>query len=208
MPKINAPTIAEHRQHTLGTLLDAMDELILERSFDSIAMRDVAARAGVTRTAAYNYAPDTLTLLVRSAERGSAQVLEAVDRYAGDLSLLPSERLRSIVMVLLTRFARSTNVFLTMQGIERTIRQEAFTRTVLPIRDRIGDRLIDVVRAGVRSGEFAPVSRPELTRALMVGVMQAALRRLSETIDEAEADTVATFLINALTGPARELAQR
>lgn len=208
MPKISAATIAEHKLHTWSLLLDAVDELILERSFETISMRDVAERSGIARTAVYNYAPDTVTLLVEAARRGSAEVGDAVAQRADDTSMTPAERLREIVIVLLTEHARSTSAFIAMQTIERTLRQERVTDAVIPFRDQIGDRIIDVVRAGVEAGEFAPVEDPALTRALMVGVMQAALRRYSasQVIGPAEAEIVSRFLINALSRPVGPLA--
>ncbi|WP_181035150.1 TetR/AcrR family transcriptional regulator [Arthrobacter sp. B0490] len=201
MPKISAATIAEHKLHTWGLLLDAVDALILERPFEAISMRDVAQRSGVARTAIYNYAPDTVTLLIEAAKRGSAQVDEAVARRADNTSLSPAERLHEIVVVLLTEHAQSTRAFIAMQTIERTLQQDRVTDAVIPFRDQIGNRINDVVRAGVEAGEFAPVEDPALTRALMVGVMQAALRVLSgaHVIGKADAEIVSRFLINALS---------
>ncbi|MFP7834567.1 TetR/AcrR family transcriptional regulator [Marisediminicola sp. LYQ134] len=204
MPKISSGTIAEHKAHVWNELLDAMDALILERPFESISMRDVSERSGVARTAVYNYAPDTLTLLVATATRGSADVYDAVSsRGATDSSLAPSQRLREIVTVLLVDFAQSTRAFLAMQSIERTIGQERLTDAVIPARDLIGDTIVDVVQAGVEVGEFAPLTDPGLTRALMVGVMQVALRHgdPGQPIGMARADAVAQFIINALSNP-------
>lgn len=203
MPKIFAATVAEHKLQTWGQLLDAIDALILERPFETITMRDVSERSGVARTAIYHYAPDVVTLLIEAVKRGSAQVDEAVLRRAEDTSLTPTERLRAIVIVLLTEFAQSTGAFIAMQTIERTLQQERVTDAVIPFRNQIGDRINEVVRAGVETGEFAPVEDPALTRALMVGVMQAALRRFGggATTSVEEADIVSRFLINALKNP-------
>ncbi|MFP7761686.1 TetR/AcrR family transcriptional regulator [Marisediminicola sp. LYQ85] len=203
MPKIGSGTIAEHKAHVWNELLDAMDALILERPFESISMRDVSERSGVARTAVYNYAPDTLTLLVATATRGSADVYDAVSSRATDSSLAPSRRLREIVTVLLVDFAQSTRAFLAMQSIERNIGQERLTDAVIPARDLIGDSIVDVVQAGVDVGEFAPLTDPGLTRALMVGVMQVALRHgdPGQPIGVARADAVAQFIINALSNP-------
>ncbi|WP_341811537.1 TetR/AcrR family transcriptional regulator [Labedella populi] len=196
-------TIAQHNQRSRDLLLDAIEHLILERPYESISMRDVAERAGISRTAIYNYAPDTLTLLIDAAKRGSGEVDAAIADRAEDDAIPPSRRLRDIVVTLLTEHARSTSAFLAMQSIEQALQQERITVVVIPLRDRIGDRILGVVAAGVASGEFAPVTDPGLTRALMVGVMQAGLRRVgnSRPLSVAEADTVALFLIRALQDP-------
>ncbi len=204
MPKIAAATVAEHKARTWDLLLDAMDGLVLERPFESITMRDVASRAGVARTAIYNYAPDTVTLLTEATRRGSARVREVVALRADDTSVPPSQRLRSIVTVLLVEHARSTGVLLAGQALERSLGRAEFSEAVLPLRDEIGDRIVDVVRAGVEAGEFTDVADPALTRALMVGVMQAALARVSGPSANSRevAEVAAQFLINALSGPA------
>lgn len=203
MPRISAATIAEHNQRTWDLLLDAIDHLILERPVESISMRDIAGRAGISRTAIYNYAPDTLTLLIEAAKRGSSEVDAAIADRAEDAAAPATQRLRDIVVTLLTEHARSTSAFLAMQSIEQSLQQERVTDVVIPLRDRIGDRILGVVAAGVAAGEFAPVADPGLTRALMVGVMQAALRRVgtSRPLTIPEADTVALFLIRALQNP-------
>jgi AcrR family transcriptional regulator len=203
MPRISAATIAEHNERTWNVLLDAVDHLILERPFESISMRDIAGRAGISRTAIYNYAPDTLTLLVEAAKRGSSHVDEAIAVRADDATTSPARRLHDVVVTLLTEQARSTSAFLAMQAIEHNLRQERVTDVVIPLRDRIGERILAVVEAGVEAGEFAPIAHPALTRALMVGVMQAALRRVgnSRPLSVAEADTVAVFLVRALQAP-------
>jgi AcrR family transcriptional regulator len=202
MPKISAATVAEHRVRTRELLLDAIDSLVIERPFESITMRDVAARAGVTRTAIYNYAPDTITLLTEATQRGSAAVRAAVVERAEDAALAPSERLRSIVTVLLLDYAKTTSTFLAVRAI-RTFDEDHFTAAVEPFRADVGDFVIDVVRAGVAAGEFSRPDDFEITLALMVGVMHTALQRIYEVPEsrEAVAEAAAQFLINGLRGP-------
>lgn len=200
MPKISTATVAEHRRHTWEALLDAIDELTAERAFESISMRDVAARAGVTRTAIYNYAPDTITLLIAAIKRGSAEVREAVARRAQDLSLAPSERLRAIVTVLLLEFHQITGAFLSVQAVERSLDDEHFDEAVEPFRSEIGVHVLDVVRAGIEAGEFSAVADLDLTLGFMVGVMQSAVHKVSATSATRTevAQAAADFLINAL----------
>ena len=101
MPKITAATVAEHRERTHEALLDAVDALVLERGFEAISLRDIAAHAGVARTAIYNDAPDKTALLIAAAQRAAAPMRTAVADVAADQAMSPAARLEEIVRLLL-----------------------------------------------------------------------------------------------------------
>lgn len=64
MPKIIGASLREHREQTRALLFAALSELIAERGFDAVTLSEVAARAGVGRTAVYNHFPDKEAMLV------------------------------------------------------------------------------------------------------------------------------------------------
>lgn len=202
MPKISAATVAEHKSRTRDVLLDAVESLVLERSFGSISMRDIAERAAVSRTAIYNYAPDPISLLVQATQRGSAEVRAAVAEQADAVAVAASIRLRRIVHVLLLDYARSTSTMLTVLAMEPHVTHEQFAEALVFFRTRIGRSILDVVRDGVDAGEFAPVTDPQLTLAFMVGVMQSAVHKIFDApLDSRRrvADAAADFLLSALS---------
>ena len=96
MPKIMGSALAEHRERTRTALFDALSELMTKRSFDKITLSDVAAHAGVGRTAVYNHFADKEDLLLAFMEHETA-------RYAEELSAAlagvedPIDRLRVYV---------------------------------------------------------------------------------------------------------------
>lgn len=96
MPKIIGSSLAEHRQRVRTALFDALSELMGERSFDKITLSDVAAHAGVGRTAVYNHFTDKEDLLLAFMEHETAA-------YAAELSVAlegiddPIDRLRVFV---------------------------------------------------------------------------------------------------------------
>ena len=96
MPKIMGSSLAEHRERTRTALFDALSELMAKRSFDKITLSDVAAHAGVGRTAVYNHFADKEDLLLAFMEHETA-------RYAEELSAAlagvedPIDRLRVYV---------------------------------------------------------------------------------------------------------------
>lgn len=201
MPKISAATVAEHKVRTRDHLLDAVESLVLERSFASVSMRDIAERAAVSRTAIYNYAPDPISLLVEATLRGSAEVRAAVAEQADQIAVAPSVRLHGIVTVLLRDYARPTSTMLTVLAMEGQATHQQLAEALVFFRTRIGRSIMDVVRDGVEAGDFAPVADPQLTLAFMVGVMQSALHKIFERPADSHhvvAEAAADFLLSAL----------
>ena len=96
MPKIMGSSLAEHRERMRTALFDALSDLMSQRSFDKITLSDVAAHAGVGRTAVYNHFADKEDLLLAFMEYETA-------RYSEQLSLAlagiedPIDRLRVYV---------------------------------------------------------------------------------------------------------------
>ncbi|AJT42568.1 TetR/AcrR family transcriptional regulator [Psychromicrobium lacuslunae] len=78
MPRILASTNAEQREQTQRKVLDAFGELLFSHGLPGLTMTDVARRAGVGRTAIYNYFADLEQLLV-------AYALDETGRFLSDL---------------------------------------------------------------------------------------------------------------------------
>lgn len=96
MPKIIGASLAEHREATRTLLFESLSSLMERRSFDSITLAEIAAEAGIGRTAIYNHFPDKETLLLAYIEHETAQYLAHLDTdlHAG---LDPLERLRRYI---------------------------------------------------------------------------------------------------------------
>ncbi len=75
MPKIIGGSLREHREQTRRRLFDALSTLMADRGFDTITLADIAATAGVGRTAVYNHFADKEALLVDF-------IADETDRYA------------------------------------------------------------------------------------------------------------------------------
>ncbi|PZG31807.1 TetR/AcrR family transcriptional regulator, partial [Spongiactinospora gelatinilytica] len=80
MPRISAATIGEHRAQTRDRILAAVSRLTRSQGIDEISMTDVAAEAGITRTALYNYFPDKAALLLAFTERVTGYFIESYER--------------------------------------------------------------------------------------------------------------------------------
>jgi AcrR family transcriptional regulator len=74
LPKIVGGNLAEHRVTTRERLFASLGHLMRERGFPSITLSDIAAEAGVGRTAVYNHFADKESLLL-------AYITDQVRRY-------------------------------------------------------------------------------------------------------------------------------
>lgn len=77
MPKISAPTVAEHRAEQIRAILDAAHDLMKEGGALP-AMGQVAARAGLARPSIYQYFPSRNDLLIALTEDMTPRWLEKV----------------------------------------------------------------------------------------------------------------------------------
>jgi AcrR family transcriptional regulator len=88
VPKILGGSLAEHRAATRQRLFEGLAALMRERGFDAVTLSDIAARAGVGRTAVYNhFASKESLLLAYVADQVRAYVTRlehALDLVAGD----------------------------------------------------------------------------------------------------------------------------
>jgi AcrR family transcriptional regulator len=86
VPKIEAPTVAEHRANQERALLDAARELLLAGGRAAITPAAVGAAAGLARSSVYKYFSSGEEILTRIATEAfadwGAQVSEAVGREA------------------------------------------------------------------------------------------------------------------------------
>jgi AcrR family transcriptional regulator len=82
LPRISAPTVAEHRAAQRGALLDAARAILAEDSGQAPSLAAVASRAGLARSSAYEYfrsRQDLLDALIADVfPRWSARVSDAM----------------------------------------------------------------------------------------------------------------------------------
>ena len=200
MPKINASTVAEHREHTYQALLDAVDSLILERGFDAVSMREVAKRAGVSRTVIYNYASDKMALLTASVLRTAQSLHSALLDAAADDGRPAPDRLKAVIETLLT-FASSTHNLLMVRAAARSgSALEQGHVLMSSYQDELGEVMRSLIQQGVEAGDFAPAPDLTFTVDLITGVIDVALDRLKDEPEAADVitGTVIAFLLRAL----------
>lgn len=96
MPKILGSSLAEHRERTRSALFAALSRLMRERGFDAISLADIAATAGIGRTAVYNHFPDKESVLLAFIEHETSAYVRALELSLAEVED-PVEQLRVYV---------------------------------------------------------------------------------------------------------------
>ncbi|MCR2812566.1 TetR/AcrR family transcriptional regulator [Microbacterium sp. zg.Y1090] len=78
MPKITAPTVAEHRASQRAALVRAGEALLQEAGLAGVTPGSVSERAGMSRSSFYDYFPSKDDLLVAIA-------IDAIERWDADI---------------------------------------------------------------------------------------------------------------------------
>lgn len=101
MPKITAGTLAEHRTQTRERVFTAFAELMDERGYSTISLADIAARAGIGRTAFYNHFPDKEAVVLAFAMDETSQYVADLEAALTDVTE-PTAALRTYIRTQLT----------------------------------------------------------------------------------------------------------
>lgn len=203
VPKISAESLEQHRAETTDRLIDAYSALVLERGYASVSLADVAAKAGLARTAIYNYFADREALLFawthREVQRGLAQL--ASDMAASQTC---SEKLRMFIRSQLKDFAKRH--LPPGQEVMQFLRPETY-RSFMQHIEPLEAMLRGLLDEGMASGEFVTMDTGAVIPMIMacVGAERGPLTAGYVGIDEA-ADRVSEFVLRALR-PAKAAAK-
>lgn len=206
MPKISARTLEEHRIETMDRLLDAWAELVKARGYAEVSLADVAAQAGLARTAIYNYFADREALLFAWTDREvrrSMSILEEEISHAGS----SAEQLRSFVHLQLVDFA---NRHLPPgQEVMQFLQPETYGRFMEHIEpvERI---LRGILEDGIASEEFGAGIDVDATVPMVmacIGAERGPVAARKHSVDEAT-ERVTDFLLRALQAPPEKTAKK
>lgn len=123
-----------------------MLQLIAERGYDSVTLADIAAGAGVGRTAVYNHFPDKESVLLAMAQDQTADYLVRL-RAEMEHDETPVARLRTFLRLQMTELAGH---HMRMAGIGTALTAEGRTRMrehIQPMMEILGDILKDAIAA-------------------------------------------------------------
>jgi AcrR family transcriptional regulator len=193
MPSLWADTLDEHRRLVLGRLLDAYGELHAERSFEGITLAAVAERAGIARSAVYNYVADKHDLALAYTERALADV---VSRMVEDVQAAggPRERIAAYVRWTLRHHAEVQGAGDDLMPVLSPEQQGRLFEMLAPLRDLLEETVALGLAEGVFDGD------PEVL-ALLVWSTLGGLRMPVATgqLDpERTADQVTAVLLDGM----------
>jgi AcrR family transcriptional regulator len=196
MPKIWAADIDAHRRLVLERLLDAFADLLVERGYDGVTLSAVAARAGLARSAIYNYTADKHRLLLLHVERTVTRFVEDVRRATAATSD-PTEQLAIYVRRTLRSFAEEAGAG---QDLLPWLSPEDHAELLTHLRP-VRQLAADIIAGGLADGTFRGGGAAEL--ATLVDATLAGYRTLvgQGAVDsDTAAPLVTRVLLHGLTG--------
>jgi AcrR family transcriptional regulator len=169
MPKIDAPTVAEHHSQRRAALIQAGGDLLADQGLDAVTLAAVGAATGLARSSVYQYfdsAPALIAAVVEEAfPRATEQLANAVARAA-----TPQAKIDCFVRAALDLAANPAH---------RSLYALAAADQPPHCRARVRE---------LHASQYAPlldavtvlgVPDPGLTTQLVVGVVQAAAQAIA-----------------------------
>jgi len=189
VPRITAPTVAEHRYQRRADLVAAGQELLVTEGLDAVTMTAVAARAGLSRTAVYEYftSTDELVAIVLSDQmvlwqEALRQRLHAAPPETGDLDTV--RIYVEVAMGLVADGHHSLLVLLTMDTLTKDVRHR-LSAAHAAVAAPVGKALAQI---GIRDVDQAT--------NYVHAAIEAAARRITPGQDaRAEIAAVAVFTV-------------
>lgn len=189
MPRITAPTVTEHRDQRRADLVAAGQELLVTEGPDAVTMTAVAARAGLSRTAVYEYftSADELLAVVLSDQmvlwrEALRQRLHAASFETGDLDTV--RIYVEVAMGLVADGDHSLLMLLTMHTLAKDVRHR-LSAAHAAVAAPVGEALAQI---GIRDVDQAT--------NYVHAAIEAAARRLTPGQDaRAEIAAVAAFTV-------------
>ena len=194
MPKIIGASLSEHREQTRARLFASLSALMADRGFDSITLADIAAGAGVSRTAVYNHVPDKESLLLdfitAETERYVA-TLEAALAGVAD----PVEQLR----IYLRHYAKLRQALCLMPGPD--LRAVVSPAAQHRLREHVGPVevvLRRILAAGISAGVFADQPIDSTVTLINACLASRTLNTLNGGGEAAAAAAAEAFVLRAV----------
>lgn len=183
MPRIAAPTNAEQREQTQRKILDAFGDLLFTHGLPGLTMTDVARRAGVGRTAVYNYFADLEQLLVAYALDETGRFLTDLKEELAGLDN-PVDRLATYVRSQIQDLARRH--LPPGPAMRSVLSPESFQRLAVHVGE-LNTLLQDILRDGMDQGYLPEGDIDALAQLVHASLTASASRGRDVADDDLEA---------------------
>ncbi len=164
MPRIDAPTVAEHHQMRRAALMAAAGDLLAAHGVESVTLGAVGAAAGLARSSVYQYFDSTGSLLAALVEqelpRATAHLAAVVARGGQ-----PADKVEAFVKASLRAATDDNHRALAELGWA-DLPQECQARLAELHQEQLAPLVDALAELGARD--------PEITAALIYGLVRAA----------------------------------
>jgi AcrR family transcriptional regulator len=168
VPKISAPTVAEHRARQRAAILAAATELLTTQGAAAVTPAAVGAATGMARSSVYQYFGSAAELVAAVVEDAFPRA-DAALRAALEQAATPAERVEAYFR---------ENLRLAAEGGHRAAMALAGTDLPPPCRQRIAQLHRERARPLAEALHDLGDPEPELTARLLGGVLDAAVRAM------------------------------
>jgi len=195
MPRIAAQTNAAQREQTQRKILDAFGDLLFTHGLPGLTMTDVARKAGVGRTAVYNYYADLEQLLVAYALDETGRFLNELKESLSGMDN-PVDRLALYVRAQIEDLARRH--LPPGPAMRSVLSPESFGKLSVHVGE-LNTLLQDILRDGMEQ-RFLPEGNVEDLVQLIHGSLTASASRRSGDAPGEEQIAAAVRFIQAGVG--------
>ena len=200
MPKIDAPTVAEHREMVRTRLIDAAEAILRAGPPEELTAAEVSAAAGIARNSIYRYVGSVEELRGMVADRYLPDWLLSVVA-AMDAATAPEERVVAWVRANLEQAAKTGHGWL-MEAARRrspgTSIDDVVAQAHTGMRERLTAAWVDLLP---EHPEQVPIAT-----GLIVGILEAGFRQIDrgQPVDLVIqlGTTAARALVTSLQSPA------
>lgn len=191
-----ADSLDEHRELVLGRLLDAYEDVRRDVGVEGVTLAAVTRRAGLARSAVYNYVGDKHGLILAHAERVLARAAGRLQEAVAQ-AVTPEEKLTAYIRLSLRMQVSETGAGDDLMSMLTPEERSRFMTMLAPIR-RV---LEDLVAAAVTDGVF--VGDPEdLVAVVWATLAGYRMPVASGQVDpDHAADTISRVLLTGLAAP-------
>lgn len=190
MPKITAPTVAEHRSRRREALIDAATDELLSGGIDAVTLARVGQRIGLARSSVYEYFSSATDLLAEIALVSLAQWSGEIERSIAG-SPEPAARIDGYIATSLRLVAEGKHDVADALGSMKL--PDYHRREVIEIHSS----LLAPLRSAVAE---LGVEQPEILVDLIQGVVEAGSRRVSRGEDHVQVAATSIRLVHVGLG--------
>lgn len=187
VPKIIGESLEEHRAEMHRRIFEAFDDLIASKGYAEVTLAEIAAAAGLGRTAMYNYYPDKESLLLAFTEHETSLYLADLGARLADVTN-PIEQLTVYIRAEMETLAGQHVSANTLTGVLSDEGRARMREHVMPL----WQVLLGIINSAMEEG-YLPAGDPMVKLHL---VSASTSSRWSKGLSGDELDAAITAVVD------------